>query len=108
MAHNGPLHGKPVMLTFDDTDEEQFSIAWQGMKKYGFIGVFFGMTVSINRPRYMTTAPLKELSDNGNAVESHIWDHLMVTKYLGEDWEKQLIQIKKKIDKITGKSATYF
>jgi peptidoglycan/xylan/chitin deacetylase (PgdA/CDA1 family) len=108
LAHNGPLPEKPVMLTFDDTDEEQFSIAWQEMKKYGFKGVFFVMTVSINRPRYMTTAQLKELSDNGNAVESHTWDHHMVTKYQGEDWEKQLIQPKKKIEEITGKSATYF
>lgn len=108
LAHNGPLPEKPVMLTFDDTDEEQFSIAWQEMKKYGFKGVFFVMTVSINRPRYMTTAQLKELSDNGNAVESHTWDHHMVTKYQGEDWQKQLIQPKKKIEEITGKSATYF
>jgi len=108
LAHNGPLPAKPIMLTFDDTDEEQFSVAWQEMKKYGFKGVFFVMTVSINRPRYMTTAQLKELSDNGNAVESHTWDHHMVTKYQGEDWEKQLIKPKKKIEEITGKPATYF
>ena len=108
LAHNGPLPAKPIMLTFDDTDEEQFSVAWQEMKKYGFKGVFFVMTVSINRPRYMTTAQLKELSDNGNAVESHTWDHHMVTKYQGEDWEKQLVQPKKKIEGITGKPATYF
>lgn len=108
LLHDGSLPAKPVMLTFDDTDEEQFSIAYQEMKKYGFKGVFFIMTVSINRPRYMTAAQLQELSTDGNAVESHTWDHQMVTKYQGEDWEKQLVQPRKKIESITGKTAKYF
>ncbi|MEO8822371.1 MAG: polysaccharide deacetylase family protein [Ginsengibacter sp.] len=108
LVHDGPLPAKPIMLTFDDTDEEQFSIAYPEMKKYGFKGVFFIMTVSINRPRYMTADQLKQLSADGNAVESHTWDHHMVTKYQGEDWEKQLVQPKKKIEEITGKTANYF
>jgi len=108
LVHNGPLPAKPVMLTFDDTDEEQFTIGNTEMKKYGFKGVFFIMTISINRPRYMTKAQLKELSDEGNAVESHTWDHHMVTKYHGDDWEKQFIKPRKTIEDITGKPAMYF
>ena len=102
------LPAKPVMLSFDDTDEEKFSVAYPILKKYGFKGVFFIMTVSINRPRYMTTEQLKTLSDEGNAVEAHTWDHHMVTKYQGEDWQKQLVEPKKKVEEITGKSADYF
>jgi peptidoglycan/xylan/chitin deacetylase (PgdA/CDA1 family) len=108
LVHDGPLPAKPVMLTFDDTDEEQFSIGYNEMKKYGFKGVFFIMTISINRPRYMTKAQLKQLDDEGNAVESHTWDHHMVTKYQGEDWEKQFVKPRKTIEDITGKPATYF
>ncbi len=108
LVHGGKLPAKPVMLTFDDTDEEQFSIGYQEMKKYGFKGVFFIMTISINRPRYMTKEQLKELADDGNAVESHTWDHHMVTKYQGEDWNKQFIKPRKTIEDITGKPATYF
>ncbi len=108
LVHGGALPAKPVMLTFDDTDEEQFSIGYQEMKKYGFKGVFFIMTISINRPRYMTKEQLKQLADDGNAVESHTWDHHMVTKYQGEDWEKQFVKPRKTIEDITGKPATYF
>jgi peptidoglycan/xylan/chitin deacetylase (PgdA/CDA1 family) len=108
LVHGGTLSAKPVMLTFDDTDEEQFSIGYQEMKKYGFKGVFFIMTISINRPRYMTKEQLKQLADDGNAVESHTWDHHMVTKYQGEDWEKQFVKPRKTIEDITGKTATYF
>jgi len=108
LVYGGKLPPKPVMLTFDDTDEEQFSIGYQEMKKYGFKGVFFIMTISINRPRYMTKEELKQLADDGNAVESHTWDHHMVTKYQGDDWEKQFVKPRKTIEDITGKSATYF
>lgn len=108
LVYDHPLPAKPVMLTFDDTDEEQFTIGAPEMKKNGFKGVFFIMTVSINRPRYMSKAQIKELADNGNAVESHTWDHHMVTKYQGEDWEKQLVKPRKTIEDITGKPALYF
>lgn len=108
LVHGATLPAKPVILSFDDTDEEQFSTAYPEMKKYGFKGVFFIMTVSINRPNYMTKEQLKQLSDAGNAVEAHTWDHHMVTKYQGEDWEKQLVQPKKKVEEIIGKSADYF
>lgn len=108
LVHNGPLPPKPVMLTFDDTDEEQFTIGAKEMKKNGFKGVFFVMTVSINRPRYMTKEQLKQLANDGNAVESHTWDHHMVTKYKGDDWNIQLVKPRKTIEDITGKTANYF
>jgi peptidoglycan/xylan/chitin deacetylase (PgdA/CDA1 family) len=108
LTHGAKLPAKPVMLTFDDTDEEQYSIGYTEMKKYGFKGVFFIMTISINRPRYMTKEQLKELSDNGNAVEAHTWDHHMVTKYKGADFDIQFVKPKKKVEDITGKPAEYF
>lgn len=108
LVYDGPLPAKPIMLTFDDTDEEQFSIAYPEMKKYGFKGVFFIMTVSINRPHYMTKEQIKQLSDDGNAVESHTWDHHMVTKYKGDDWNIQFVKPRKTIEDITGKTANYF
>src|SRR5215217_7286984 len=41
------LPSKPIMLTFDDTDLDQFTIAAPELKKYGFKAVYFIMTVSI-------------------------------------------------------------
>src|ERR1700690_3095229 len=34
LTHGAKLPPKPVMLTFDDTDEEQYSIGYTEMKKY--------------------------------------------------------------------------
>jgi peptidoglycan/xylan/chitin deacetylase (PgdA/CDA1 family) len=108
LAGNGSLPLKPVMLSIDDTDEEQFSIGEPEMHKYGFKGVYFVMTVSINRPRYMSKDQLKQLSDSGNDVEAHTWDHHMVTKYKGSDFDIQFEKPKKKVEEITGKPVEYF
>ena len=47
LHHGTKLPSKPIMLTFDDTDLDQFTIAAHKMKKYGFKVVFFIMTVSL-------------------------------------------------------------
>lgn len=108
LVHDGPLPAKPVMLTFDDTDEEQYSIGATEMNKYGFKGVYFIMTISINRPRYMSKEQIKNLSDSGHLIAGHTWDHHMVTKYQGADWDTQLVKPRKQLEAITGKSIQYF
>ncbi|TCJ19117.1 polysaccharide deacetylase family protein [Flaviaesturariibacter flavus] len=121
LAFGDPLPDKPFMLTFDDTDEEQFSIAKPAMDKYGFKGVYFIMTISIGRPRYMTKEQIRQLADEGHAVESHTWRHDRVDKYLTtphidkgtgkmveNDWDLQLGVQRKKLEDISGKPIHYF
>ncbi|WP_342645141.1 polysaccharide deacetylase family protein [Mucilaginibacter sp. CSA2-8R] len=102
------LPSKPIMLTFDDTDLDQFTIANPELKKYGFKGVYFIMTVSISRPHYMNKEQIKQLSDEGNIVASHTWDHHNFKKFAGKDWETQIDKPTKKLEEITGKKIDYF
>jgi peptidoglycan/xylan/chitin deacetylase (PgdA/CDA1 family) len=107
--NNGtPLPDKPVLITYDDTDKEQYTIGAAEMNKYGFKGVFFIMTISIGRPNYMTKEELKSLSDSGHIIAAHTWDHHRVTKYTEADWDKQLTESAKKLETITGKPVKYF
>ena len=108
LAYGKALPAKPVMLTFDDTDEEQFTVGNAEMKKHHFKGVFFIMNISIGRPRYMNKEQMKQLSDEGNVIAAHTWDHHMVTKYTAADWVKQLDEAKQKLITITGKPVVYF
>jgi peptidoglycan/xylan/chitin deacetylase (PgdA/CDA1 family) len=109
LAYGAPLPEKPVMLTYDDTDDDQFTIAAPEMKKYGFKGVFYLMTVSINRPKYMTKDQIKQLADDGHTVGVHTWDHHSVKGYkTPEDWLTQIEKPKKTIEEITGKPAVHF
>jgi len=103
-----PLPSKPVMLTFDDTDLDQYTVAKPILDKYGYKGVFFVMTVSIGRPRYMSKEQIKDLSDKGHVIASHTWDHHNVKKYQGLDWVTQIEKPTKQLEAITGKKIQYF
>jgi peptidoglycan/xylan/chitin deacetylase (PgdA/CDA1 family) len=121
LAYGAPLPEKPVMLTYDDTDIEQFTIAKPEMDKYGFKGVYFLMTISIGRPRYMTKEMIKQLADEGHTIGSHTWDHSRFDRYKYEnekevggrkkmvnDYDLQLADTKKKIEEIAGKPVQDF
>ncbi|SMC59694.1 polysaccharide deacetylase family protein [Pedobacter nyackensis] len=107
-----PLPSKPIMFTFDDTDMDQFTVAAPTLKKYGFKAVYFIMTVTIGKKGkfvdYMTKEQIKQLSDEGNVIGSHTYDHKNFKKYQGKDWEEQLDKPTKKLEEITGKKMTEF
>jgi peptidoglycan/xylan/chitin deacetylase (PgdA/CDA1 family) len=103
-----PLPSKPIMLSFDDTEYNQYAVAAPTLKKYGYKAIYFIMTVSLGRPNYMTRAQVKDLSDAGNIIGSHTWDHHNVKKYQGKDWEIQLDKPTKTLEEITGKKIEYF
>jgi len=106
------LPSKPIMLTFDDTDEDQFTIVRPTLEKLGYKAVYFIMTVSIGRKgkfvNYMSKEQIKQLSDEGNIIGSHTYDHKNFKKYAGKDWEEQLDKPTKKLEEITGKKMTEF
>ncbi len=106
------LPSKPIMLTFDDTDLDQFTIVNPTLKKLGYKAVYFIMTVSIGKKGkfvdYMSSDQIKQLSDEGNVIGSHTYDHKNFKKYAGKDWEEQLDKPTKRLEEITGKKMTNF
>lgn len=121
LAYGDPLPPKPFMITYDDSDAEQFTFAKPEMDKYGFKGVYFLMTISIGRPNYMTKEQIRQLADEGHSIQSHTWDHSRFDRYKFEnekeirgkkqmvnDYDLQLADTKKKIEEITGKPVEHF
>ena len=108
LAYGAKLPSKPIMLTFDDTKLDQWTVAIPELKKYGFKGVFFIMTVSLGKPNYMSKAQIKEMSDAGHVIGSHTYDHQNVKKYQGEDWVTQIEKPTKTLKEVTGKEINYF
>ncbi|TKC10741.1 polysaccharide deacetylase family protein [Pedobacter polaris] len=106
------LPSKPIMLTFDDTDLDQFTTVNPILKKHGYKAVYFIMTVSIGKKGkfvdYMSSDQIKKLSDEGNIIGSHTYDHKNFKKYAGKDWEEQLDKPTKRLEEITGKKITEF
>ncbi|NDP25862.1 MAG: polysaccharide deacetylase family protein [Flavobacterium sp.] len=108
LVYNKKLPSKPILITFDDGREEQYSLGATEMNKYGFKGVFFIMTVAMNRPGYLTKTDIKNLSVSGHCIGAHTWDHHAVTKYDDKDCAVQLIKPKNKLEVIIGGQVNYF
>jgi peptidoglycan/xylan/chitin deacetylase (PgdA/CDA1 family) len=103
-----PLPPRPVMITFDDTRLDQYTVALPELNKLGFKGVFFIMTVSLGRPGYMNTEQLIQLADEGHTVGSHTWNHENVKNYTDKDWRIQIEKPARLLEMITGKPTHYF
>lgn len=109
LTKGAPLPAKPIMLTFDDTDGDQFEAGRPELIKYGFKGVFFITTIDIAKNKhYMDSKQIKQLSDEGNVIACHTQDHTNFKKYKGSDWYTQIDKPTKKIEAITGKPVKYF
>ena len=108
LTRGDSLPGKPVMVTFDDGSAGQYHFAMKELERYGFRGVFYIMTISIDRPGYMTQGELKDLSDRGHVIASHSWNHKNVQRHDSSDWRTQLEDSKQRLERITGRPVDHF
>lgn len=104
-----PLPAKPIMLTFDDTDGDPYEVARPEMIKYGFKGVYFIVTTNIGKNKhYLDKARIQQLSEDGNAIECHTFDHINFKKMKASDWTLEIDKPTKRLENITGKPVKYF
>lgn len=108
LQKGAPLPEKPVLLTFDDGTISQYTNALPVLNQYGFKGVFFIMTVTLDKLGYLSRSQVKELSDKGHVIGCHTWDHHKVTEYRDSDWDLQLVKPTLLLESITGKPVVYF
>lgn len=108
LQYGGPLPEKPVMISFDDTHLEHFSIAAPILDSLGFKGIFFIMTICIGKKGYMSAAQIRALAENGHIIACHTWDHKDVLNYKEKEWTLQLDKTRSRLEEITGKPVKYF
>ena len=102
------LPAKPVVITFDDSREDQYTAALPELDKHGFKAAFFIMTVALGKPGYMSREQVKTLADQGHTVGSHTYDHKNVKHYTPDDWVDQVQKPSVQLQTITGKPVKYF
>jgi peptidoglycan/xylan/chitin deacetylase (PgdA/CDA1 family) len=77
LASGRPLPEKPVILTFDDGYEDNYTNAFPLLRKYGVSGHFFIITDFVNEKQagYMTWSQIEEMSAAGQRFGSHSRNH---------------------------------
>jgi peptidoglycan/xylan/chitin deacetylase (PgdA/CDA1 family) len=69
------LPPRPVIITFDDANEDNYTTAFPIMQKYGFTGVLYVPYDAIGAVNYLTADQIKEMAAAGWEIGSHTLSH---------------------------------
>jgi peptidoglycan/xylan/chitin deacetylase (PgdA/CDA1 family) len=108
LEYGTPLPPKPVMLSFDDGSEGQYTNALPILLRHHFVATFFVMTVALDKPTWLTGAQVRELHSRGMTIGAHTYDHHPVTEYTGTDWQTQLVEPAQQLTHLTGQPVRHF
>jgi peptidoglycan/xylan/chitin deacetylase (PgdA/CDA1 family) len=77
LAQGRELPAKPVILTFDDGYEDNYTNAFPLLQKYNMVGHFFIISDFVNQERtgYLTWPQIEEMAAAGQRFGSHSRDH---------------------------------
>ena len=95
---------KPVILTFDDGYDDNYTILYPLLQKYGMKATIFVITSSVGGRHKMTEEQIREMSDSGLVdIQSHTVTHPHLSGLGEEDQRKELEQSRLEITRMTGR-----
>lgn len=86
----GLVPERPIAVTFDDGYSDNYYDAYPILKKYNQNATFFVITKGIDDGYYMDLGMLKEMQENGMAIENHTYDHREMNKISTEEQMKSI------------------
>lgn len=77
LQNGAPLPEKPIILTFDDGYDDNYTNVFPTLKDFGFKGTFFiiGAPTDYGSPGYMRWEHILELYENGMEIGAHSLTH---------------------------------
>ena len=107
---NGPLPNNPVLITFDDGYDDNYTNAFPIQKKYGLQATIFVITslMDQNYPGYLTWGHAAEMEASGIVtIESHTVSHGSLTDLTDEQIRHELTDAKHEIEQRLGKEVEF-
>ncbi len=92
----------PVIITFDDANEDNYTNAFPIMKKYGFSGVLYLPYNYIGAPSYLTIDQVKEMAAAGWEVGSHSLTHTDPLMWDAARTRAEIVDSRKKLQTLLG------
>ena len=102
------LPEKPVVITFDDGMESDFTVASPILKHHRFVATFFVNPGTLDRPGYLSTDRLRQMHREGMEIGSHGFNHLFLTRLDDKTLRYQIIASKKKLEAILENPVSFF
>ena len=106
----GEMRGpeKPVVITFDDNNENAFVSGFPVLKKHWFTATWYVITSRIDKSKdSLSSAQIKELSQAGMDIQSHSVTHPWLTSLSVSQQKWELDESRKTIEALTGKPVRH-
>ena len=103
-----PLPPKPLLVTFDDASQGQYTNALPILRRHRFVATFFVMTVVLDKPRWLSRTQVRRLDRLGMTIAAHSWDHHPVPGYHDGDWRIQLRTPARELGRLVGHRVRLF
>lgn len=104
--NSGELPEKPVVLTFDDGNADQYTKALPILKKYNYTATFFIKLNNIGKGG-MSWEQIKTLAKEGMIIGSHTVNHDNLTRLSDKQLRYELTESKKVLEEKLGAPVKY-
>ena len=105
----GHLPPNPVILSFDDGWEDQFTYAFPVLRKYGFTATFFIVTNYVGRRDFLSWNQIRKLASAGMTIGSHSCTHPFLSRIVDHSvFESEISGSKRTIELHLGKPIEEF
>ena len=109
LLKNTPLPPKPVVITFDDGWQSQYTNAFPLLQKYGDTATFFIYTNAIGQKHFLTWQQVKNLDAAGMTIGSHTESHPYLLKITAKQrLTEEIAGSKQIIESQLGKKINFF
>lgn len=114
------LPNRPVVITFDDGYEDNYTYAFPVLKKYGYTATIFIVYNEVGgynqwdikehntQPfKLLTWEQIRTMQDYGICFESHTLSHPHLTSLTADEARKEICESKIKLEQVLGKPVNY-
>ena len=99
MYYGGPLPSKPIILTFDDGDADQYQYAYPILWAHHFSAMFYIISGWVGQADSMTWSQLGEMLVHGMQIGSHTVHHYDLASWL--NISEQVVQQELQLSQLT-------
>lgn len=105
---NVRLPSRPIVITFDDGYEDNYTKAFPILKNYGFRATVFMVGINFDRRDRLSQTEIHEMIKAGWTIGSHSVTHPDLNELSREDIEKEIVNSQAKAEKMTDKHTDFF
>lgn len=102
------LPEKPILITFDDGYEDNYTNAFPILKQHDFSAVIFMVGENVDRDKRLSSKQMREMSAYGIAFGGHSLTHRDLTSLSGRELQQEVKNIKRNLKKVTAKTSELF